>query len=77
MILEVRLAILPVHAILVVVAAEISMTGDQLIFSLWCLAGFMLLPIVVCWSLFGIAWVKGWIDPEITPLEIIERLSKK
>lgn len=77
MILEVHLAILPVHAILAAVAAESNMTDDQLIFGLWCLAGFMLLPIVVCWSLFGIAWVKGWRDPEITPIEILERLLQK
>ena len=52
------------------------MNGDQLIFGLWCFMGFLLTPIVICWILFGIAWLKGWRDPEITPLEILERLSE-
>jgi hypothetical protein len=53
------------------------MNGDQLIFGLWCFTGFLVTPIVICWILFGIAKLKGWNDPEITPLEILERLSQK
>lgn len=53
------------------------MTGDQLIFVLWCFTGFLATPILLCWMLFGIARLKGWNDPEITPLEIIDRLTQK
>ena len=53
------------------------MTGDQFIFVLWCFTGFLATPILFCWILFGIARFKGWNDPEITPLEIIDRLTQK
>ena len=52
------------------------MNGDHLLLGIWIFIGILLTPILLCWLLFGIAWLKGWRDPNITPIEILERLNK-
>lgn len=36
---------------------------------------YLLIPIIVCWLLFGYAWLKGWSRPDITPAEILKRMG--
>lgn len=31
--------------------------------------------ILFCWVMFGIAWLKGWHDPNATPADILKRLT--
>lgn len=42
------------------------------------LVGFAVLgwgAVVFCWCLFGYAKYKGWLTPEMTPAQILERIK--
>ena len=36
---------------------------------------YLLIPLVVCWLLFGYASLRGWSRPDITPAEILKRIT--
>jgi hypothetical protein len=36
---------------------------------------YLVIPLVACWLLFGYAWLRGWDRPDITPEEIIKRIT--
>ena len=44
------------------------------LWTLYAFIAYLMLPILLCWLLFGIAQLKGWSDPHITPAQIIKRL---
>ena len=50
--------------------------ADLLMFGVIGFILFLSIPIVICWILFGIAKFYPWDHPNITPVEIIEKLSK-
>jgi len=46
---------------------------------MWLMIGFiayLAIPIILCMILFLIAHLKGWRDPNITPIQILDRLTK-
>lgn len=53
-------------------------TGAEAVI-MWIMFGacaYLIIPIVLCWALFAVAWCKGWRDPRLTPADIIKRLGR-
>jgi hypothetical protein len=39
--------------------------------------GYLVLPIIACWLLFGYAAIKGWSRDDITPEEIMRMIAEE